>query len=220
MITLENATKIYKGDTFEIAALNNISLSIDDGEFVAVIGRSGSGKSTLLNIIGCMDKLTSGKYILDGKTITGFNPFQFDKIRKNNIGFIFQKYELMSQYTVYENIELPLNVQKCSDKQKKKKIYDIMERLQITDLKGKYPRQISGGEQQRVAIARAYVSDKKYLLADEPTGALDEKNTTEIMDIFKELSNEGKTIILVTHDSEVASCAKRIIHIKNGQLEA
>ena len=124
----------------------------------------------------------------------------------------------MSQYTIYENIELPLNVLKYSEKEKKKKIADIMERLQITELKRKFPRQISGGEQQRVAIARAYVSDKKYLLADEPTGALDEKNASEIMQIFKELNAEGKTIILVTHDNEVASCAKRIIRIKDGHI--
>lgn len=218
MIKLENATRIYKGDTYEIAAINQINLSIDDGEFVAITGRSGSGKSTLLNIIGCMDNLTSGDYFLDGRKITNLNPFQFDTVRKNNIAFIFQKYELMSQYTVYENIELPLNVIKCNSTVKKKKIADIMERLQITGLEGKFPKQISGGEQQRVAIARAYVSDKKYLLADEPTGALDEKNACEIMEIFKELSTEGKTIILVTHDSEVAACAKRIIRISNGQI--
>ena len=218
MIKLENATRIYKGDTYEIAAINNINLTIEDGEFVAVIGRSGSGKSTLLNVIGCMDNLTSGSYTLDEHCVTKMNAFQFDKLRKNKIGFIFQKYELMSQYTIYENIELPLNVLKYSEKEKKKKIADIMERLQITELKRKFPRQISGGEQQRVAIARAYVSDKKYLLADEPTGALDEKNASEIMQIFKELNAEGKTIILVTHDNEVASCAKRIIRIKDGHI--
>ena len=184
MIVMENASKIYKGETYETYALNNVSLKINDGEFVAVKGRSGSGKSTLLNI-----------------------------------NFIFQRYELLNRYTVYENIELPLMVQGLSAKEKKSRIYDIMERLEITDLKSKYPRQISGGEQQRVSIARAYVSGKKYLLADEPTGALDEKNTERIMEILKELHSEGRTIILVTHDSVVAEYAERRLTISDGEIE-
>lgn len=220
MIVLENASKIYKGDTYETYALNNVSLKINDGEFVAVKGRSGSGKSTLLNIFGCMDKLTSGKYILDDVNVSNLNPYKFDKLRKQKVSFIFQRYELLNRYTVYENIELPLTVQGLSVKEKKSKIYDIMERLEITGLKGKYPRQISGGEQQRVSIARAYVSGKKYLLADEPTGALDEKNTERIMEILKELHGEGRTIILVTHDNIVAEYAERSLTISDGIIEA
>lgn len=220
MIVLENASKIYKGDTYETYALNNVSIKINDGEFVAVKGRSGSGKSTLLNILGCMDKLTSGRYILDDVNVSNLNPYKFDKLRKQKISFIFQRYELLNRYTVYENIELPLTVQGLSVKEKKSKIYDIMERLEITGLKGKYPRQISGGEQQRVSIARAYVSGKKYLLADEPTGALDEKNTERIMEILKELHGEGRTIILVTHDNIVAEYAERSLTISDGIIEA
>lgn len=220
MIVLENASKIYKGDTYETYALNNVSIKINDGEFVAVKGRSGSGKSTLLNIFGCMDKLTSGRYILDDVNVSNLNPYKFDKLRKQKISFIFQRYELLNRYTVYENIELPLTVQGLSVKKKKSRIYDIMERLEITGLKGKYPRQISGGEQQRVSIARAYVSGKKYLLADEPTGALDEKNTERIMEILKELHGEGRTIILVTHDSIVAEYAERSLTISDGKIEA
>lgn len=220
MIVMENASKIYKGDTYETHALNNVSLKINDGEFVAVEGRSGSGKSTLLNIFGCMDKLTSGRYILDDINVSGLNPYKFDKLRKQKISFIFQRYELLNRYTVYENIELPLMVQGLSAREKKSRIYDIMERLEITGLKNKYPRQISGGEQQRVSIARAYVSGKKYLLADEPTGALDEKNTERIMEILRELHGEGRTIILVTHDSAVAEYAERRLIISDGEIEA
>ncbi len=219
MIVLENAGKIYKGDTYETHALDNVSLKINDGEFIAVKGRSGSGKSTLLNILGCMDKLTLGRYILDDINVSNLNPYKFDKLRKQKISFIFQRYELLNRYTVYENIELPLMVQRLSAKEKKSRISDIMERLEITNLKNKYPRQISGGEQQRVSIARAYVSGKKYLLADEPTGALDEKNTERIMEILRELHSDGRTIILVTHDNAVAEYAERILTISDGEIK-
>lgn len=218
MIILEEASKIYRGDTYETYALNNIDLKIEEGEFVAVKGRSGSGKSTLLHILGCMDRLSAGRYFLDGVEASKLHAWMFDKLRQEKISFIFQKYELMNRYTVYENIELPLNVSKLSRNEKRKKINDIMERLEIEALRNKYPRQISGGEQQRVAIARAYVADRKYILADEPTGALDEKNTNTIMNIFQELNKEGKTILLVTHDELVASYANRTITIQDGKL--
>lgn len=218
MIILEEASKIYRGDTYETYALNNIDLKIEEGDFVAVKGRSGSGKSTLLHILGCMDRLSAGKYFLDGVEASKLHAWMFDKVRQEKISFIFQKYELMNRYTVYENIELPLNVSKLSRNEKRKKINDIMERLEIGTLRNKFPRQISGGEQQRVAIARAYVADRKYILADEPTGALDEKNTNTIMNIFQELNKEGKTILLVTHDDLVASYANRIITIQDGKL--
>jgi putative ABC transport system ATP-binding protein len=218
MILLENVKKTYKGASYEVEALNDVSLEIAEGEFIAIMGKSGSGKSTLLNVLGCMDTIDSGKYLLDGVTVSELRPHQFDKIRRDKVSFVFQKYELMDMYTVYENIELPLNRRKINRVQKKKAILDIMERLGISDLRDKLPSQISGGEQQRVAIARAYVSNNKYILADEPTGALDEKNTKEIMQIFRSLNSEGKTIIVVTHDDEIAGYADRIIRISDGRI--
>lgn len=218
MIRLENVSKIYRSFSSETRALKNISLSINEGAFVCVMGKSGSGKSTLLNIIGCMDKPNGGEYYLDDVLVNKLSADSFDKLRRQKISFIFQKYELMSKYTVYENIELPMNVKRISRKRKREQISSIMQRLGIYDLRDKFPRQLSGGEQQRVAIARAYVSDNKYLLADEPTGALDNKNTWEIMDIFRELKDEGKTIILVTHDEDIASCGDYILSLSDGEL--
>lgn len=218
MIKFENASKKYKGATYEVMALDDVSLTIEEGEFVAVMGKSGSGKSTLLNIMGCMDSLDSGDYYLDDTLVSNLRPHAFDNIRKEKVSFIFQKYELMSQYTVYENIELPLNSKRVKGSEKRKQIKEIMERLEISNLKGKFPSQLSGGEQQRVAIARAYVSDNKYILADEPTGALDEKNSKEIMNIFKGLNKEGKTIVVVTHDEDIAAYADRIIRLSDGRL--
>lgn len=218
MIKFENASKKYKGATYEVMALDDVSLTIEEGEFVAVMGKSGSGKSTLLNIMGCMDSLDSGNYYLDDTLVSNLRPHAFDNIRKEKVSFIFQKYELMSQYTVYENIELPLNSKRVKGSEKRKQIKDIMERLEISNLKGKFPSQLSGGEQQRVAIARAYVSDNKYILADEPTGALDEKNSKEIMNIFKALNKEGKTIVVVTHDEDIAAYADRIIRLSDGRV--
>lgn len=219
MIKLENATKVFKGDSFETIALNDISLTIEEGEFVAVMGKSGSGKTTLLNIIGCMDNLSEGSYLLDDKDVSRYGSYKLDKMRKEKISFVFQSYALMQQYTVYENIELPLNARNIGYKEKKKRIRLVMEQLGITDLAKKYPRQISGGEQQRTAIARAIVADCNYILADEPTGALDGINSKELMDIFTSLNKEGKTIIMVTHDSEVASYAQRIINLEDGNIK-
>lgn len=218
MIRLENISKIYRSLNSETKALKNISLDINEGDFVCIMGKSGSGKSTLLNIIGCMDKPNDGEYYLDDVQVNRLGADKFDKLRRQKTGFIFQRYELMSKYTLYENIELPLNVKRISRKAKRERINAIMNRLGIYDLRDKFPRQLSGGEQQRAAIARAYVSDNKYLLADEPTGALDNKNTQEIMNIFKELKSEGKTIILVTHDEEVASYGDYIIRLSDGEI--
>lgn len=218
MIELQNISKIYKSINGKTDALTDISLTISEGEFVCIMGKSGSGKTTLLNIIGCMDKASSGEYCLDAVNVSKLSANKFDRLRREKISFIFQKYELMSKYTVYENIELPMNVKKISRRNKKQKITDIMKRLGIYELRDKFPKQLSGGEQQRVAIARAYVSDNKYILADEPTGALDNKNTQEIMNIFEELRNEGKTIVLVTHDEEIAMRGNRIIRLLDGKI--
>lgn len=213
MIELMDVTKIYKGDTYETYALKNLSLKIDDGEFVAIMGRSGSGKTTLLNIIGCMDNASEGKVIIDDIDISRATAHKLDTIRRKKISFIFQNYALMQQYTVRENIELPLNARNIRWREKKAAIKDIMDKLGISELADKYPTQISGGEQQRTAIARAFVSGTKYILADEPTGALDYTNAIELMQMLKEIHKNGKTIIMVTHDRQIASYADRIIEL-------
>ncbi len=218
MIELRNVNKVYRNLTGETNALKNISLTIHEGDFVCVMGKSGSGKSTLLNIIGCMDRPSTGEYYLDDVTVNKLGSDRFDKLRRQKISFIFQRYELMSKYTVYENIELPMHVKKISGKRKKEQIISIMKRLGIYDLRDKFPRQLSGGEQQRTAIARAYVSGNQYLLADEPTGALDNRNTKEIMNIFKELKDEGKTIVLVTHDEQIANYGDYTILLSDGEI--
>ena len=168
MIKLVDGIKKYKGSTYEVSAVDNVSLEINSGEFVAIMGKSGSGKSTLLNILGCMDTLDSGKLYIDDLEISNLGRNEFEKARRDKVSFIFQKYELMGSYTVYENIELPLNVRKIKRSVKKQMILDIMRKLDIESLKDKFPGQISGGEQQRVAIARAYVSQNNYILADVP----------------------------------------------------
>jgi len=218
MIKLINGTKKYKGATYEVAAVDDVTLEIKTGEFVAIMGKSGSGKSTLLNIIGCMDKLDDGRLYIDDIEVSKLSGNEFDKIRRNKISYIFQRYELMNSYTVYENIELPLNAKNVKRSIKKQMITDIMKELEIEQLKNKFPSQISGGEQQRVAIARAYVSQNEYILADEPTGALDEKNTATIMELLKKLNSEGKTVIVVTHDDNVAGYADRVIKLADGRL--
>lgn len=214
MIELKDVTKVYKGDTYETYALKNLSLNIEDGEFVAIMGRSGSGKTTLLNIIGCMDSASQGTVIIDDIDISNASAHKLDVVRRNKISFIFQNYALMQQYSVYENIELPLNARNIKGQKKRAAIKDIMNKLGISELAKKYPNQISGGEQQRTAIARAFVSDTKYILADEPTGALDYENAIELMKLIKELHQAGKTIIMVTHDSQIASYADRIVELK------
>lgn len=214
MIELKDVTKVYKGDTYETYALKNLSLNIEDGEFVAIMGRSGSGKTTLLNIIGCMDSASQGTVIIDDIDISNASAHKLDVVRRNKISFIFQNYALMQQYSVYENIEVPLNARNIKGQKKRAAIKDIMNKLGISELAKKYPYQISGGEQQRTAIARAFVSDTKYILADEPTGALDYENAIELMELIKELHQAGKTIIMVTHDSQIASYADRIVELK------
>ena len=218
MITLENVTKIYKGDLYETKALQDVSLTVEQGEFVAIMGESGSGKTTLLNIIGGMDMLTSGKYFLQDVAVHDCKPAKLDKVRKQYISFLFQHFALMEEYNVFENIEAPLLARNIRKSERKKRIRDWADKLGIEDLLDKYPSQISGGQKQRVAFARALVADCPIILADEPTGALDEENTENVMKQFMTLHNEGKTIILITHDHKVADYADRIVEIKNGTI--
>ena len=218
MIRVENVTKIYDVKVDDKKALDNVSLTINDGEFVAVMGPSGSGKSTLLNIIGCMDSVTDGHYYVDDKEITRLKKSDIHKFRKKNIGFVFQHFALMDYYTAYENIELPLIANNVKRRKRKTIIDEQLRRLNITDEKNKLPGKMSGGQQQRVAIARALVTDANIILADEPTGALDQKTGKEVMDILKDINNEGKTVILVTHDINVAKKTNRIINICDGKI--
>ncbi len=219
MIQLKNITKEYKGTSYKTTALNHVTLDIQEGDFACVMGKSGSGKSTLLHIIGCMDMQDEGEYYLDDICVKDLSPYKLDRLRREKISFIFQGYELMNRYTVWENIELPLNAKGIRGKKKRTIINDIMERLEITELKDKYPGQISGGEQQRTAIARAYVMDTPYIVADEPTGALDEANSYRILDLFESLHHEGKTIILVSHDMDVAQRGDYIINLQDGHIK-
>lgn len=219
MIRLENISKEYKVDRQKIRVLDNISLEIKDNEFIAIMGASGSGKTTLLNIIGCMDKASYGTYYLDDRLVSSLNDNELSEIRTNKITFVFQNFALMDKYTAYENIELPLVAKKVKKKERKKKILEVAKQLGIENQLNKLPTQMSGGQQQRIAIARSLVSGANIILADEPTGALDNKNGIKLMKILKELNELGKTIVLVTHDVEIAKNAKKIIYIKDGRIE-
>lgn len=218
MIQLENISKIYKFDDVATEALKDVSLTIENGEFVAIMGASGSGKSTLLNIIGCMDTVTRGKYTIDTEIVSEFKSKDLSKIRNRKITFVFQNFALMEKYTAYENIELPLLNRKVPAGERHKKVLETARQLGIEEQLRKLPKQMSGGQQQRIALARALVSGADILLADEPTGALDHKTGLELMELLKNLNENRKTIILVTHDPAIASYAKRIITISDGRI--
>lgn len=218
MIQLSDITKVYKNSGNLTPVLSNVSLMIENGETVAVMGASGSGKTTLLNIIGCMDTPTSGTYLYGDTPVHALNRTKTEHFRKEHICFIFQQFALLNDYTVYENVELPLRARNIPLRQRKKMVMDCLEQVGIADLAKKLPTKISGGQQQRCAIARALVSGCDIVLADEPTGALDSKTGQEIMDILLGLSSQGKTVILVTHDENIAKRAGRIIRITDGRL--
>lgn len=219
MIQLNNVVKIYnKGTSSAVAALNGVTLTIGDGEFVSIMGPSGSGKSTLLHILGCMDTMTEGEYELDGIRVQDLKPERLHKIRGSKISFVFQQFALMNTYTVFENVELPLLSQKVGKKERKRIVNEKLNQLGIADLARKLPGKISGGQQQRTAIARALASGSSIILADEPTGALDQHTSQEVMEVLKEINEEGKTIIIVTHDPNIASKTKRCIQIVDGRI--
>lgn len=218
MIRLKNISKRYLLGEVITNALNNVSLTIADGEFAAIMGTSGSGKSTLLNIIGCMDVPTSGEYHLDDRLVSELKSKELSEIRNKKISFVFQNFALMEKYTAYENIELPLINGRVPAKKRQTKVREAASRLEIEDQLRKLPKQMSGGQQQRVAIARALASGAEIILADEPTGALDKKTGAEVMEILKELNSEGKTIVIVTHDPIIAERADRIITISDGRI--
>lgn len=218
MIQISNLMKSYKLGGETVHALNNVSLNILKGEFLAIIGPSGSGKSTLMNMIGCLDRPDSGEYHLDGKEIGKMNDNDLAAIRNQKIGFVFQNFNLLSKLTALENVELPLIYSGIATKERREMALESLTKVGLKERAGHLPTQLSGGQQQRVAIARAMVGNPAILLADEPTGALDSKTSLEILQLMKDLNESGNTIILITHDLAIAKQAKRMVRIQDGQL--
>jgi len=218
MLELENITKVYKAGQTEVPALRGISCRIESGEMVSIIGPSGSGKSTLMNIIGCLDKPTSGRYLLDGTEVSELNDNQLAEIRNKKIGFVFQSFNLLSRTTALANVELPLIYGGASNR--RQRALQILESVGLAHRVTHRPSELAGGEQQRVAIARALVNNPSLILADEPTGNLDTQTSREIMLIFKQLNEQGMTIILVTHEPDIAAYTQRTIKLRDGQIEA
>ena len=219
MIELKNVSKIYNIGGEEVRALNNAALSVKQGEFVSIIGPSGSGKSTMMNIIGCLDVADSGEYILDDQSITQYSEKELAYIRNHKIGFIFQSFNLLSKLTTEANVELPLIYQRISSSERKKLVTEALEQVGLTERRKHKPTELSGGQQQRVAIARALVTNPSLLLADEPTGNLDSQTGADIMQLFRRLHEKGNTIVLITHDIDVAKQAQRQIQILDGQTK-
>jgi putative ABC transport system ATP-binding protein len=218
MIKTENLTKRFRTEEVETSALNNVNIHVQKGEFLAIMGPSGCGKSTLLNIIGLLDNPTEGTYHFDGNNVSMRKESQRTGLRKGNIGFVFQSFNLIDDLTVYENVELPLIYLKIKSSERKRMVEAILERMKIGHRRKHFPQQLSGGQQQRVAIARAVVASPKLILADEPTGNLDSKNGLEVMKLLSELNKEGTTIVMVTHSEHDASVAHRIINLFDGKV--
>ena len=218
MIDIKDLCKIYLVGDERVRALDHATLHIYPHEFVSIIGPSGSGKSTLMNIIGCLDIADAGTYRLDGLPIEAYTENQLAQVRNKKIGFVFQSFNLIPKLTAEENVELPLIYQKVPRAQRQKRVKEALERVGLTQRAKHLPTELSGGQQQRVAIARALVTNPSLILADEPTGNLDSKTSQEIMDIFRELHEQGNTIVLITHDNDVARQASRVIHILDGQI--
>jgi putative ABC transport system ATP-binding protein len=218
MIKIQNLSKVFRTEELETKALNEISLEIMEGEFVTIMGASGCGKSTLLNIVGLLDDFSNGSYKLLNQEINGLKEKERAKIRKENIGFVFQNFNLIDELSVYDNIELPLIYNNVNASERKKKVEAIAERLAISHRLKHFPQQLSGGQQQRVAVARALINDPKIILADEPTGNLDSKNGNEVMELLTDLHANGATILMVTHSDYDASFSQKTIFMKDGMV--
>lgn len=220
LIELENIGKVYRVGEMDVPVLRNITLQIEKGEYVALMGASGSGKSTLMNILGCLDRPTSGQYFLDGQEVGSLNNDARALVRNRKIGFVFQSFNLLARTTALDNVIMPLAYTnaKLSAKEAKQRGMEILERVGLKDRMKHFPSQLSGGQQQRVAIARALINRPPVLFADEPTGNLDSKTSVDVMNMFEELHEEGITMILVTHSADVAKCAKRTIQIRDGEI--
>ena len=218
MIQLKDVCKYYQVGDDRVRALDHATLHIKPHEFVSIIGPSGSGKSTMMNIIGCLDIADAGQYLLDGQPIESYSENELAKVRNQKIGFVFQQFNLIPKLTAEENVELPLIYQKVPRAQRAERVKKALERVDLWQRAKHLPTELSGGQQQRVAIARAIVTNPKLILADEPTGALDSKTSREIIDIFHDLHAQGNTIVLITHDNDIARQAQRAIHILDGQI--
>ncbi|MBP5504171.1 MAG: ABC transporter ATP-binding protein [Bacteroidales bacterium] len=218
MLKVTNISKIFSTEEVQTLALDGVTFEIKDGEFVAIMGPSGCGKSTLMNILGLLDNPTSGSYELIGQEVGNLKEKDRTQFRKGNIGFVFQSFNLIDELNVYENVELPLLYLKISSSERKKRVDEILKRMNIAHRAKHFPQQLSGGQQQRVAIARAVVMNPKLILADEPTGNLDSKNGREVMELLTELNREGSTIVMVTHSQKDAAKAQRIINLFDGKI--
>lgn len=220
MIKTVNLNKVFRTEEVETTALNSLNFAVKKGEFLAIMGPSGCGKSTLLNIIGLLDTPSGGEYYFDGVDVAKYKENQRTNLRKGNIGFIFQNFNLIDELNVYENVELPLLALKVKNVERKKKVEEILERMQIGHRKLHFPQQLSGGQQQRVAVARAVITTPKLILADEPTGNLDSANGEQVMQLLEQLNAEGTTIVMVTHSPAHADRAHRIMHLFDGHIVA
>jgi putative ABC transport system ATP-binding protein len=218
MIKINELEKIYRTEEIETVALNKISFEIKEGEFVAIMGPSGCGKSTLLNIIGLLDDLDAGNFVFNDTDVSKFNERKRADVRKRNIGFVFQSFNLIDELTVFENVELPLIYTGVPSAERKKIVDDVLDKIQIAHRRNHYPQQLSGGQQQRVAVARAVVNKPKLILADEPTGNLDSRNGNDVMQLLTDLNEQGTTIIMVTHSEHDARYTHRIINMLDGQI--
>ncbi|WP_169082375.1 ABC transporter ATP-binding protein [Paenibacillus sp. PL91] len=218
MITLQDIRKVYRNGPLEVEALASVNLTIERGEFVAIMGSSGSGKSTLMNIIGCLDVPTSGKYILDGEEVQALDEVRLSSVRNRKIGFVFQSFNLLGRQTVLHNVELPMMYGGLSRAKRNDRALELLEKVGLGGRVKHKPTELSGGQRQRVAIARALTMNAPILLADEPTGNLDSKSSEEVMQLFKNIHQEGTTIILVTHEPEIAEHAERVLWFGDGKL--
>ena len=218
MIKINDLKKVFRTEEVETIALNEISMQVSQGEFIAIMGPSGCGKSTLLNILGLLDNPTSGQYMLDNKEVGNLKEKERTLTRKGNIGFVFQSFNLIEEMTVAENVGLPLTYLKVKSSERKKQVEETLRKMNIGHRANHFPNQLSGGQQQRVAIARAVIANPKLILADEPTGNLDSKNGKDVMNLLTELNREGATIVMVTHSQHDASYAHRIINLFDGKI--
>ncbi len=218
LIALEELTKTYRMGEVEVHALRGVSLTIAEGEFVAIMGPSGSGKSTLMNILGCLDRPTSGRYLLDGRDVSGLSRDELAEVRNRTIGFVFQSFNLLSRTSALENVELPLLYAGLHTAERRTRAAAALARVGLAGRAHHHPNQLSGGQQQRVAIARALVNPPRVILADEPTGNLDSRTSVEVMALFQELGRAGITVVLVTHEPDIAEFASRIVEVKDGRI--
>jgi putative ABC transport system ATP-binding protein len=218
LIALEDVRKVYLMGDVQVHALRGVSLTIEPGEFIAVMGASGSGKSTLMNIVGCLDRPTAGRYLLDGREVSRMNRDQLAEIRNRTLGFVFQSFNLLARTSAVENVELPLLYQGVGTRERVRRSVQALERVGLGDRLDHHPSQLSGGQQQRVAIARAIVAQPKVILADEPTGNLDSRTSVEVMALFQALGRDGITVVLVTHEPDIADYAARVVVMRDGHI--